>query len=97
VTYTYDSWGNITEKKIYAYTTASNPGTPTQTIPYVYSIGSWWDQLTSYNGQTISYDAVGNPTTYLCETLTWNGKQLIGITNMIDTSNYIYDADGLRM
>ena len=39
VTYTYDTWGNITEKKIYAYTTATNPGTPTSTIPYVYGNG----------------------------------------------------------
>ena len=80
VTYTYDSWGNLTEKKIYVYTTASNPGTPTQTILYVYSTGSWKDQLTSYIGQTISYDAMGNPTTYRCKTLTWRVKQLTGVS-----------------
>ena len=93
VTYTYDTWGNITEKKIYAYTTATNPGTPTSTIPYVYSTGTWKDQLTSYNGQTISYDSMGNPTTYRGKTLTWNGKELTSVTG---TATYTYDMNGLR-
>ena len=93
MTYTYDTWGNITEKKIYAYTTATNPGTPSQTIPYVYSTGTWKDQLTSYNGQTISYDAMGNPTSYRGKTLTWNGKELTGVTG---TASYTYDMNGLR-
>ena len=93
MTYTYDTWGNITEKKIYAYTTATNPGTPSQTIPYVYSTGTWKDQLTSYNGQTISYDNMGNPTTYRGKTLTWNGKELTGVTG---TASYTYDMNGLR-
>ena len=34
VVYTYDTWGNLATKKIYAYTTATNPGTPTSTITY---------------------------------------------------------------
>ena len=55
MTYTYDSWGNITEKKIYAYTTATDPGTPTDTKTYTYSTGDWKDQLVSYDGQTIAY------------------------------------------
>ena len=93
VTYTYDTWGNITEKKIYAYTTATNPGTPTSTIPYVYGNSSWKDQMTKYNGQTISYDAMGNPTTYRGKTLTWNGKELTGVTG---TASYTYDMNGLR-
>ena len=37
---------------------------PTKTITYGYSEGSWHDLLTSYNGQAITYDAIGNPTTY---------------------------------
>ena len=93
VTYEYDSWGNITEKKIYAYTTATDPGTPTDTKTYTYSTGDWKDQLVSYDGQTISYDAMGNPTTYLGETLTWNGKELTGVTG---TASYTYDMNGLR-
>ena len=96
VTYTYDSWGNLTEKNIYAYTTATNPGTPTDTIPYGYSTGAWKDQLTSYDGQTISYDAMGNPTTYRGKALTWRGKQLTGMTSGTDTLSFEYDENGLR-
>ena len=92
VTYAYDDWGNITEKKVYAYTTAADPGTPTQTIPYVYGNNTWGDQLTSYNNQSISYDAMGNPTSYLGSTLTWEGKQLTGV----GTTTYAYDENGLR-
>ena len=54
VVYTYDTWGNLATKKIYAYTTATNPGTPTSTITYGYGNSAWKDQLTSYNGQTIA-------------------------------------------
>ena len=93
VTYEYDSWGNITEKEIYAYTTATNPGTPTSTIPYSYTNSTWGDQMTQYNGQAISYDAMGNPTTYRGKTLTWNGKELTGVTG---TASYTYDMNGLR-
>ncbi len=91
--YTYDTWGNLATKKIYAYTTATNPGTPTSTITYGYGNSAWKDQLTSYNGQTIAYDAMGNPTTYRGKTLTWRGKQLTGVTG---TATYVYDSNGLR-
>ena len=97
VTYTYDTWGNITQKKIYAYTTATNPGTPTSTITYGYSTGSWKDQLVSYGNQTIAYDAMGNPTTYRGKTLTWRGKQLTGIAAGTDAVAYSYDENGLRL
>ncbi len=92
VTYSYDLYGNITEKKIYAYTTADDPGTPTQTVPYVYGNSTWGDQLTSYDNQPVSYDAMGNPTGYLGSTLTWEGKQLISA----GTNTYAYDENGLR-
>ncbi|MBR5678465.1 MAG: RHS repeat-associated core domain-containing protein, partial [Paludibacteraceae bacterium] len=97
VTYTYDLWGNITEKKIYAYTTATDPGTPISTIPYGYSTGDWKDQLVSYGNQTITYDAMGNPTTYRGKTLTWRGKQLTGIAAGTDAIAYSYDENGLRL
>ena len=88
VTYEYDSWGNVQNKKIYAYTTAENPTNPTDTITYGYSTGEWKDQLTSYDGQSIVYDAMGNPTEYLGKSLTWRGKQLTGIIGGTDTITY---------
>ena len=93
VTYSYDLYGNITGKNVYAYTTADDPGTPLQTISYGYTNSSWGDQLTSYNNQPISYDAMGNPTSYLGQTLTWEGKQLTAA----GTNAYAYDENGLRV
>ena len=58
MTYEYDSWGNLTKKQRYAYTTATDLGTPTETISYTYGNSAWKDRLTKYNGQTISYDAI---------------------------------------
>ena len=97
VTYTYDSWGNLTAKSVYAYTTATDPGTPTDTKTYTYSTGDWKDQLVSYGNRTIAYDAMGNPTTYRGKTLTWRGKQLTGIAAGTDVISYSYDENGLRL
>ena len=57
--YNYDRGGNITSKVRYAYTTGTL-GTALQTIPYGYD-PVWKDKLTSYNGQSITHDAIGNP------------------------------------
>ena len=97
MTYTYDSWGNLTAKSVYAYTTATAPGTPISTISYGYSTGDWKDQLVSYGNQTITYDAMGNPTTYRGKALTWRGKQLTGIAAGTDMIAYSYDENGLRL
>ena len=51
--------GNILSKRKYAYTT-DVPGEALETIPYVYGNANWKDKLTSYNGATITYDAIGN-------------------------------------
>jgi len=70
----YDKGGNIKNKKTYALTAANvNPdgnSTLIDDVPYEYSTGLWKDQLTSYDGQSIVYDASGNPTTYLGASLT---------------------------
>ena len=97
ITYTYDKGGNITKKTIYPYTAGSLNGVaPTQTIVYNYGNSSWTDLLTSYNGQNITYDAIGNPTLYLGYTLKWNGRQLSSLSGNGTTASYKYDADGLR-
>ena len=66
----YDLSGNITARHVFPYWA----GCPTSqlrtligidqyctTVSYGYSAGTWGDMLTSYNGTTISYDAIGNP------------------------------------
>ena len=87
-TYTYDSYGNLRSK---------TDGTTTDT--YTYGDGQWLDLLTAYNGNTISYDAIGNPTTwYDGTTFTWaNGRRLASASNTGLTVSYTYDSDGLRL
>jgi len=70
ILYTY-SEGNITKKQEYAYTTADTVGTCTNEISYTYGDNNRKDLLTSYNGQSITYDAIGNPTSYKGITLEW--------------------------
>ena len=53
---------------------------------YSYTVSEWKDFLTNYNGQTITYDAVGNPLNYRDGiSLTWqNGRVLASYS---DSSN----------
>ena len=98
ITYTYDQGGNITAKTEYPYTTGEL-GTGTSTINYSYTNTNWKDQLTSYNGQAITYDAIGNPLTYNGNTYTWqNGRELAGMTNTEEglSISYNYNDDGIR-
>ena len=90
--YTTDGMGNIRSKK---YT----PGSGTaQTINYGYTDSQWTDLLTSYNGQTITYDAIGNPLSYRGMTLAWqNGRELKSAAAGGKTVSYAYDANGLRV
>lgn len=77
--YSYDLGGNITSKAAYAYQTgATVTGTPTSTDTYTYGDSNWKDKLTAFNGNTITYDAIGNLLTYYNGTVfTWmKGRQL---------------------
>ena len=52
-----------------------------------------------YNGQTITYDSIGNPLTYnngSAYTFTWEGRQMQTATKGNTTWTYTYNADGLR-
>ena len=78
---TYDNYGNITEKN---------------GVVYQYGNAVWKDLLTQVGtgaNSTITYDANGNPTTYLGHTLTWEkGRQL----KKFDSIEYTYNANGIR-
>ena len=50
----YDGYGNILSKNGKVYT---------------YGDDDWKDKLTAYDGQAITYDAQGNPVSYLGHTL----------------------------
>ena len=73
----YDNYGNIVSKNGKTYTYDS----------------TWKDLLISCDGQSITYDAQGNPTSYLGHTLTWEkGRQL----KSFDNTQYTYNANGIR-
>ena len=61
--YEYDLYGDITNKKTYAYKAPGNDVTGScTTVSYTYGDANWGDLLTNYNGTSITYDASGNPT-----------------------------------
>ena len=95
--YTYDKGGNRVSEKIYNYTLSNTLGTVQQEIQSQYGYLTWKDRLSSYNGNTITYDAAGNPIKYGNTTYAWSGKQLIEIQPGDGTkTQFSYDADGLR-
>ena len=97
-TYTYDSRGNLLSKKTYAFTLGTL-GTAQKTDSYGYATDSWKDRLTSYNGQTVTYDSIGNPLTYnngSAYTFTWEGRQMQSASKGNQTYSYTYNSDGLR-
>ena len=52
----------------------------------------------SYNGQSITYDEIGNPLTYRDGiSMIWkNGRQLATLTNGATSISYGYDSDSVR-
>ena len=96
-TWTYDNAGNILSRSEYGYTTGDLSSLTPMTVSYAYTDADWGDLLTSYNGQTIQYDEIGNPLTDGTWTYTWqHGRELASMTDGSTTWNYTYNADGLR-
>lgn len=93
-TYTYDNNGNILTKLEYAYTTG-DLGTATNTTTYGYDT-QWKDKLTTVGDKTITYDNIGNPTSYLGATLTWEGRNLKSYETEEQKFEYQYDENGMR-
>ena len=85
--YTYDAGGNITSK------TENNV-----TTEWLYEDEQWKDLLTSFDGQTITYDEIGNPLTYRDGmSFAWEkGRQLKQVTKADETVSYQYNSSGLR-
>ena len=89
-TYEYDLGGNIKSKTIY-----NKDSGATSTINYTYGNSAWGDELTSYNGESIVYDKIGNPTTYRGWGMTWQGRQLTKAVKD-KTVTFTYDSEGIR-
>ncbi|WP_457945427.1 DNRLRE domain-containing protein [Caproiciproducens sp. LBM24188] len=97
--YSYDAGGNITNVSTYAYTAASSSlGEATKSVNYEYGNENWKDLLTSYDGQSITYDAIGNPLTYRDGmNFTWEGHQLKTAVANGKNISYTYNSDGIRI
>ena len=97
IVYSYDRNGNHSYKVQYPYTRGT-VGSGGQSKAYVYGNGSWKDQMTSYNGQAITYDAIGNPLTYRDGMqFTWKARAMDSATASDGTIlHFSYGEDGLR-
>ncbi|NCC45057.1 MAG: RHS repeat protein, partial [Clostridia bacterium] len=99
--YVYDLGGNLYRKKIYDYLPGKDLYFPTEVQPkseitYAYD-NQWKDQLISYNGTAITYDASGNPLQYRGMTFGWKNENELSSVTKGDTSvTYRYNKDGVR-
>jgi len=100
ITYIYDSVGNIQEKKTYKFTDHEDLSNFIQEsiISYNYCDPDWKDKMTSYNGQKITYDAIGNPVVYRDGwKFEWTcGKRLSKAFKYGSGISYKYDDEGIR-
>ncbi len=97
-TYEYDRYGNILHKKTYSYSKEADLYNDNYSIVYYeYDNPLLPDAVTSYNGQSITYDEIGNPKEYLGYTMTWSmGRQLSTLSKSGNSSSYSYDDNGIR-
>ena len=95
--YTYDNGGNRKSVLVHKYENGVI-GDEIFSEEYTYGNTSWGDQLTKVNSVAISYDAIGNPTTFNGYDLTWHGRQLKQMSRNGGQSllKFKYNADGIR-
>ena len=106
--YTYDDAGNLLTKKEYALTAANaTPTTLYSTVTYGYNDADWGDLLTSYGGDSITYDEIGNPIkienpdNYGNEIfMEWDGRELTQyyVSSIVpyNICTYTYNDEGIR-
>jgi RHS repeat-associated protein len=93
INYTYDNYGNILSKKTYTYGTTTLLDEDT----YEYNNSNWQDLLTKFNNDSITYDAIGNPTSIGNKSLTWmNGRELATYSDGTNSISYKYNLNGIR-
>ena len=85
----------------YAFTTGT-VGSAVKSDLFAYGDANWKDKLTAFNGQAITYDAIGNPINDGTWNYTWNGRQMRATHKGnfgepgYDEITYDYNEDGLR-
>ena len=93
VIFTYDTAGNITERCEYAYTSKMGEELSELACTH-YSYDYEGDRLVSYNGESIAYNVLGNPTSYRGNATEWQyGNRL----TKFGTTTFAYDGAGRRV
>ena len=95
--YDYDEAGNILTETV-SRIGAHGQLYDSRVNAYGYDDANWGDKLTSYNGETITYDEIGNPLSYRDGmTMSWlNGRKLTTLQSGNDSISYKYDSNGVR-
>lgn len=94
-TYSYDAGGNLVSRNYYTFDDFGPVLEETDT--YTYASSGWKDLLVAYNGEPITYDAIGNPLSYYGgRSFTWEGRELQTFTNGTSTASYVYNENGIR-
>lgn len=99
ITYEYDDVGNIlkSEEHELDFDRPTEQLDEGEAAVYSYENAEWTDLLTAYNGNTITYDEMGNPTIYYNgAVMEWNGRSLAGVDLDDCSISYTYDAYGIR-
>ena len=99
--YTYDKAGNILSRQHYPLTNeGEEPTGMLYSYDYEYLAYDWGDLLTSYMGQSLYYDGIGNPISYY-NGIRWNftwteGRRLATASNGGTTVSFMYNDEGIR-
>ena len=104
ITYSYDNQGQLLKAEgdatyLYVYDSVGNI-LSANGHTYSYGNANWKDLLTAFDGNSITYDASGNPTSYYNGTrwtMTWaNGRSLATASDGTNSLSFTYDDSGLR-
>ena len=95
--YAYDLGGNMTRMEEYAFTKADKalPSTPVKTIRGTFD-STWKDQLLTWDGVSMTYDAIGNMVKKGNTTYTWTQGRKLSTVNNGKKIQYFYDHTGRR-
>ena len=96
--YAYDLGGNMTRMEEYAFTKADKalPSTPVKTVRGTFD-STWKDQLLTWNGVSMTYDAIGNMVKKGNTTYTWTQGRKLSTVNNGKKIQYFYDHTGRRV
>ena len=93
VLFTYDTAGNMTERCEYAFTSKEGEALEELACTH-FGYDYEGDRLISYNGESIAYNVLGNPTSYRGNATEWQyGTRL----TKFGTTTFAYDGAGRRV